>query len=134
MSGAPFDGDGFSATAVDESCARADVTRGAFHHHFSSKKHIFREVYAISMTVRQAFLARQDPWDGMAAGGETSSCPRLSRARRCPAPNRDDRGRRLVGLLIGAHRPRGAVPSGVARAPCGSPPSGSPRSSAGSAG
>ncbi|MEU1883294.1 hypothetical protein ABZ470_38820 [Streptosporangium sp. NPDC020072] len=51
------------------------MTRGAFHHHSSSKKHIFREVYAISMTVRQAFLARQDPWDGMAAGGEVFPVP-----------------------------------------------------------
>ncbi|MFF4413026.1 TetR/AcrR family transcriptional regulator [Streptosporangium sp. NPDC001559] len=80
-----FIGDGFSATAVDEICARAGVTRGAFYHHFSNKEHIFREVYAaeqeaLSMTVRQAFRARQDPWDGMSAG-----CRRLLEASLEPA-------------------------------------------------
>ncbi len=65
--------DGFSATSLDAICARAKVTRGAFYHHFSNKEQIFREVYAadqkkLAATVRQAFQAEQDPWDGMFAG------------------------------------------------------------------
>ncbi|MFI9589921.1 TetR/AcrR family transcriptional regulator [Nonomuraea sp. NPDC052265] len=75
-----FIGDGFSATSVDDICARAGVTRGAFYHHFSNKEHIFREVYAadqkaLSLIVRQAFQAQPDPWDGVAAG-----CRRLLEA------------------------------------------------------
>ncbi|MEV4002803.1 helix-turn-helix domain-containing protein [Actinomadura sp. NPDC049753] len=68
-----FVDDGFSATSLDAICARAKVTRGAFYHHFSNKEHIFREVYAaeqkkLAVTVRQAFRAERDPWDGMFAG------------------------------------------------------------------
>ncbi|MDX3434200.1 TetR/AcrR family transcriptional regulator [Streptomyces sp. ME01-18a] len=68
-----FISDGFSATSLDAICAEADVTRGAFYHHFSNKEHIFREVYAayqkeLAIVVRRAFQAEQDPWDGMTAG------------------------------------------------------------------
>ncbi|NUO97107.1 MAG: TetR/AcrR family transcriptional regulator [Nonomuraea sp.] len=68
-----FVDDGFAATSLDAICARAKVTRGAFYHHFSNKEQIFSEVYAaeqkkLAATVRQAFRAQPDPWDGMFAG------------------------------------------------------------------
>lgn len=68
-----FISDGFSATSLEAICARAQVTRGAFYHHFSNKEHVFREVYtvdqkALATLVRQAFQARQDPWGGVSAG------------------------------------------------------------------
>ncbi|MEU1390430.1 MULTISPECIES: helix-turn-helix domain-containing protein [unclassified Nonomuraea] len=80
-----FVSDGFSATAVDDICARAGVTRGAFYHHFSNKEHIFREVYAaeqkaLSVIVREAFQAERDPWRGVSAG-----CRRLLEASLEPA-------------------------------------------------
>lgn len=76
---------GFSATAVDEICVRAGVTRGAFYHHFSNKEHVFREVYAadqkaLAVIVRQAFQTQGDPWDGVSAG-----CRRLLEASLDPA-------------------------------------------------
>lgn len=83
-----FVGDGFAAASVDSICAGAGVTRGAFYHHFSNKEHVFREVYAaeqekLAVIVRQAFQARRDPWDGVAAG-----CRRLLEASLEPAVRR----------------------------------------------
>lgn len=90
-----FVSDGFSTTALDAICARAGVTRGAFYHHFSNKEHIFREVYAaeqeeLARTVRRAFQAEPEPWDGMAAGCrallETSLEPAVRRITLVEAP------------------------------------------------
>ncbi|MGI5207060.1 TetR/AcrR family transcriptional regulator [Spirillospora sp. CA-108201] len=68
-----FAADGFAATTLDAICARAQVTRGAFYHHFSNKEHVFRELYAaeqkrLAALVRQAFQTERDPWDGVFAG------------------------------------------------------------------
>lgn len=39
-----FGSEGFAATTVDEIVARANVAKGAFYHHYSSKEEVFTQV------------------------------------------------------------------------------------------
>ncbi|MEJ5224083.1 MAG: TetR/AcrR family transcriptional regulator [Anaerolineales bacterium] len=54
-----FANHGYSAASVDEICADAGVSKGAFYHHFRSKQHIFLELLNLWL-------------DGIDAGLETA--------------------------------------------------------------
>jgi AcrR family transcriptional regulator len=57
---------GFEAVSVDTIAAEADVTRGAFYHHFDSKEALFEVVLdevetVLSTAVREAAVVHTDP-------------------------------------------------------------------------
>lgn len=64
---------GYEATAVDEICADARLTKGALYHHFRNKRALFEAVFedverAVMERVAAAAAAASDPWQGALAG------------------------------------------------------------------
>jgi AcrR family transcriptional regulator len=65
-----FARDGFVATSLDAVVAEAGVTKGALYHHFDSKQDLFRAVFdreqaRLAQALAEAFLAHEDPWEGL---------------------------------------------------------------------
>ena len=70
-----FASQGFADTSLDEITTAARVTKGAFYHHFESKRDVFRAVCEeeqARLTALQAaaFRAKKDPWEGFKAACE----------------------------------------------------------------
>ena len=70
-----FASQGFADTSLDEITTAAQVTKGAFYHHFESKRDIFRAVCEeeqARLTALQAaaFESKRDPWEGFKAACE----------------------------------------------------------------
>jgi AcrR family transcriptional regulator len=63
---------GYSATSIDDVAHAANVTKGAFYHHYDGKQELFAGVYEqvkreVSERVAAAFL-EPDPWVDLCAG------------------------------------------------------------------
>jgi AcrR family transcriptional regulator len=63
---------GYAATSIDDVAHAANVTKGAFYHHYDGKQELFAGVYAqvkreVSERVAAAFL-EPDPWVDLCAG------------------------------------------------------------------
>lgn len=87
--------DGYAATSLDEIAAAAEVTKGAFYHHFAGKQALFREVYereqhTILEAIVAAYTPQPDAWSGFRAGVQASltiSCrPDVQRITLLDAP------------------------------------------------
>lgn len=68
-----FATEGYAATSLEAICERADVTKGALYHHFTSKAHLFESVYiqeqaALSASIAEEYRRHDDPWDGLYEG------------------------------------------------------------------
>jgi len=67
---------GYSSTSLDDICARSGATKGAFFHHFKSKKEIFLEIWtdlqsqmdAAAREVGIAARSKTDPYSALMAG------------------------------------------------------------------
>ena len=67
-----FETRGYKATSIADICAELEITKGALFHHFESKEHLFREVWArlqveMDTAARDAAIAARDPNDPYAA-------------------------------------------------------------------
>ena len=67
-----FRAQGYAATSVDDITRAAALTKGAFYHHFTDKKAIFRAVFEeaeaqLHADIRAA-CARDDPWTMLKSG------------------------------------------------------------------
>jgi AcrR family transcriptional regulator len=63
---------GYTATSIDDVAQTANVTKGAFYHHYAGKQELFAGVYEqvkreVSERVAAAFL-EPDPWVDLCAG------------------------------------------------------------------
>jgi AcrR family transcriptional regulator len=63
---------GYAATSIDEVAQAANVTKGAFYHHYAGKQELFAGVYEqvkreVSERAATAFL-EPDPWEKLYAG------------------------------------------------------------------
>jgi AcrR family transcriptional regulator len=63
---------GYAATSIDDVARAANVTKGAFYHHYNGKQELFAGVYEqvkreVSERVAAAFL-EPDPWVDLCAG------------------------------------------------------------------
>jgi AcrR family transcriptional regulator len=63
---------GYAATSIDDVAHAANVTKGAFYHHYNGKQELFAGVYEqvkreVSERVARAFL-EPDPWVDLCAG------------------------------------------------------------------
>jgi AcrR family transcriptional regulator len=63
---------GYSATSIDDVAHTANVTKGAFYHHYDGKQELFAAVYEqvkreVSERAATAFL-EPDPWEKLYAG------------------------------------------------------------------
>lgn len=63
---------GYTATSIDDVAHAANVTKGAFYHHYDGKQELFADVYEqvkreVSERVATAFL-EPDPWVDLCAG------------------------------------------------------------------
>jgi AcrR family transcriptional regulator len=63
---------GYTATSIDDVAQAANVTKGAFYHHYSGKQELFAAVYEqvkreVSERAATAFL-EPDPWEKLYAG------------------------------------------------------------------
>jgi AcrR family transcriptional regulator len=63
---------GYAATSIDDVAQAANVTKGAFYHHYDGKQELFAGVYEqvkreVSERVAAAFL-EPDPWVDLCAG------------------------------------------------------------------
>ena len=70
-----FASQGFAETSLDQITTAAQVTKGAFYHHFESKRDIFRAVCEeeqarLTAVQAAAFQAKKDPWEGFKAACE----------------------------------------------------------------
>lgn len=68
-----FARDGYTATSLDAICADAEVTKGAFYHHFRNKQQLFRAVYEreqqdLSDAIAQTYSHHKDPWEALFQG------------------------------------------------------------------
>jgi AcrR family transcriptional regulator len=67
-----FRAEGYAATSVDEITRRAQLTKGAFYHHFTDKKAIFRAVFEEAEHQLQADIkascAQDEPWTMLKSG------------------------------------------------------------------
>jgi AcrR family transcriptional regulator len=64
---------GYTATSLDDVTGAANMTKGAFYHHFQGKSELFEAVFEqeerkLCEAMTTAFLAKRDPWAGFAAG------------------------------------------------------------------
>ncbi len=67
---------GYANTSLDDICARSDTTKGAFFHHFKSKKDLFFEIWtdlqkqmdAASRKEGIAARSKTDPYSALMAG------------------------------------------------------------------
>jgi AcrR family transcriptional regulator len=91
-----FAEEGFAGTSLETVAAEAGVTKGALYHHFSSKRELFRAVYAREQErlVEQSFGAsarKRDPWDAFEAAlvayFEAASDPAVQRITLLDAPS-----------------------------------------------
>ena len=67
-----FGAHGYAATSIDDVAHAANVTKGAFYHHYAGKQELFAGVYEqvkreVSERVAAAFL-EPDPWVDLCAG------------------------------------------------------------------
>jgi AcrR family transcriptional regulator len=67
-----FGENGYAATSLDEIVAGANVTKGAFYHHYGGKQELFAAVYEqvkleVSDRFAMAFI-EPDPWKDLCAG------------------------------------------------------------------
>jgi AcrR family transcriptional regulator len=63
---------GYTATSIDDVAQAADVTKGAFYHHYAGKQELFAAVYEqvkreVSELAATAFL-EPDPWKDLCSG------------------------------------------------------------------
>jgi AcrR family transcriptional regulator len=63
---------GYTATSIDDVAQAANVTKGAFYHHYNGKQELFAAVYEqvkreVSEHAATAFL-EPDPWEDLCAG------------------------------------------------------------------
>ena len=63
---------GYAATSIDDVAHAANVTKGAFYHHYDGKQELFAAVYEqvkreVSERAATAFL-EPDPWEDLCAG------------------------------------------------------------------
>jgi AcrR family transcriptional regulator len=67
-----FRADGYAATSVDEITRQAQLTKGAFYHHFTDKKAIFQAVFEEAEHQLQADIkaacAHDDAWTMLKSG------------------------------------------------------------------
>ncbi|MGW7068706.1 TetR/AcrR family transcriptional regulator [Streptomyces sp. NPDC054855] len=68
-----FAHNGYAATSLDAICDAAEVTKGAFYHHFKNKEQLFRAVYEREQQDLCSAIARRyshcsDPWEGLFQG------------------------------------------------------------------
>ncbi|MBB1245175.1 TetR/AcrR family transcriptional regulator [Streptomyces durbertensis] len=68
-----FARDGYTATSLDAICDAAEVTKGAFYHHFKNKEQLFRAVYEreqqdLSSAIAQEYSHYNDPWEALFQG------------------------------------------------------------------
>jgi AcrR family transcriptional regulator len=68
-----FARDGYTPTSLDAICDAAEVTKGAFYHHFKNKEQLFRAVYEreqqdLSSVIAQKYSHYNDPWEALFQG------------------------------------------------------------------
>ncbi|MEU5366074.1 TetR/AcrR family transcriptional regulator [Streptomyces sp. NPDC005925] len=68
-----FARDGYTSTSLDAICDAAEVTKGAFYHHFKNKEQLFRAVYEreqhdLSSAIAQKYSHYNDPWEALFQG------------------------------------------------------------------
>ncbi|AJE85305.1 MULTISPECIES: TetR/AcrR family transcriptional regulator [Streptomyces] len=68
-----FARDGYTPTSLDAICEAAEVTKGAFYHHFKNKEQLFRAVYEreqhdLSSAIAQKYSHYNDPWEALFQG------------------------------------------------------------------
>ena len=81
-----FARDGYAATSLAAVAREAGVSKGAVYHHFPGKRQLFEAVFTeehrqLGEAMSSAYVAKRDPWSGLAAGGRAFMEATLDRAR-----------------------------------------------------
>ncbi|MEV4465156.1 TetR/AcrR family transcriptional regulator [Micromonospora echinofusca] len=68
-----FARDGYAPTSLDAICDAAEVTKGAFYHHFKNKEQLFlavyeREQHDLSSAIAQKYAHYNEPWEALFQG------------------------------------------------------------------
>ena len=110
-----FARNGYQATSLEAVARTCGVTKGAVYHHFNDKAELFAAVYEeeerkLCEALTAAYLQKNDPWSGFAAGSkaflEASLDPGVQRITLIDAPSalgfawmREIQGRYTLALM-----------------------------------
>jgi AcrR family transcriptional regulator len=90
---------GYARTTAVEVCARAEVTRGAFHHHFDS----LSALYAAALeTLYRDFIAATPPADGADGDAGDASLPLQRLVRRIASYTRRPEFKAVIEIWLAA--------------------------------